>query len=168
MSKAIGPGGDQGSKGAVGAGGRCVHRGHGTGRLIACQRGKYGTARSQICHSRRMDFGASRQDHLAGQDDIAVVQAYGELDISTVPQLAALLIPAVAAGGRVILEGEGLSFVDSTGASLLLKAHRDAIDAAGRLDLVLMAEAVIRVLNLAGLIDILNVHPSLEAARRAC
>ena len=115
-----------------------------------------------------MDFGASRQDHLAGQDDIAVVQAYGELDISTVPQLAALLIPAVAAGGRVILEGEGLSFVDSTGASLLLKAHRDAIDAAGRLDLVLMAEAVIRVLNLAGLIDILNVHPSLEAARRAC
>jgi len=115
-----------------------------------------------------MDFGASRQDHLAEQDGIAVVQAHGELDISTVPQLAALLEPAVRAGGRVILEGEGLAFVDSTGATLLLRSHKEAIDASGRLDLVLTAEAVLRVLTLAGLIDILNVHPSLEAARRAC
>ena len=120
-----------------------------------------------MCHSRGMDFGASRQDHLVEQGGIAVVQSYGELDIATVPQLEAVLIPAVDQGGRVILEGAGLSFIDSTGVSLLLKVHRNAIDALGRLDIVLTAEAVIRVLTLAGLMDILNVHASLDEARRA-
>lgn len=109
----------------------------------------------------------SRRDELAGQDGIALVQVAGELDIQTVPQLASVLMPAVADGGRVILEGSGVSFADSTGASLLLKAHKDAIDAAGRLDLVLTADAVVRVLTLAGLMEILNVHASLDEARRA-
>lgn len=131
------------------------------------QRAKWRTAGPGVCDSRGMDFGASRQDQLVEHGGIAVVQAHGELDISTVPRLEAVLLPAVDQGGRVILEGAGLSFVDSTGVSLLLKAHKSAIDALGRLDLVLTSEAVIRVLKLAGLMDILNVHASLDDARRA-
>jgi anti-sigma B factor antagonist len=117
-----------------------------------------------------VDFAVSGPDEVdgpAGPGSIRVIQAKGELDIATVPYLEEVLVPAVAAGGRVILDGTDVTFTDSTGVSLLVKAHKTALDASGRLDLVLVAPAVLKVLDMSGLIEILNIHPTVEQARQA-
>lgn len=115
-----------------------------------------------------MDFGVWGPEGELGPVGVAVIGASGELDIGSVPILEGVLAPAVSAGGQVILDGTELMFTDSTGVTLFVRAHRDAMEAGGRLDLVLVEKAVLRVLELAGLIGVLNVHASVDLARRAC
>lgn len=110
-----------------------------------------------------VDFGVALDDR-AG---IVIVRVRGELDIHTAPELEAAVMPAVMPGARVIIDGQELEFTDSTGLSLFVKAHKRAADTGGRLDLVLVAPRVIRVVSMAGLMDILNVHGSLDDAIQA-
>lgn len=114
-----------------------------------------------------MDFGVWGPDGDVGPGGVAVVRVSGELDIQTVPALEAVLMPAAGLGGQVIVDASALTFADSTGISLFVRAHRDAQAAAGRLDLVVTESAVRRVLDLSGLIGILNVHDTLDQARRS-
>ncbi|MBU6245534.1 MAG: STAS domain-containing protein [Actinomycetales bacterium] len=103
---------------------------------------------------------------LGDRSGIAIVEVCGELDIHTAPQLEAVAIPAVTPGSWVIIDGKALEFTDSTGLSLFVKVHKRAVDAGGRLDLVLNPK-VTRVVELAGLMGILNVHDSLDDAIQA-
>ncbi len=126
------------------------------------------TGPRRLCHSPAMDFGVWGPEGELSPAGVAVIGASGELDIGSVPILEAVLAPAVSEGGQVILDGTDLKFTDSTGVTLFVRAHRDAMEAGGRLDLVLVEKAVLRVLELAGLIGVLNVHASVDLARRAC
>jgi len=109
-----------------------------------------------------VEFGVTLTEH----GGIPIVRVGGELDIHTAPQLEAVVIPAITPQARLIIDGEALGFADSTGLSLFIKAHKRAADAGGRLDLVLPPE-VRRVVDMAGLTDVLNVHESLQDAIEA-
>jgi anti-sigma B factor antagonist len=86
-------------------------------------------------------------------DDRGVVLALsGELDVITAPDLAAQLETLAAeACPRVLIELSGLSFVDSAGVSVLVKARHEAEANGRRLILRNATEQVSQVFSVLGL-----------------
>ena len=72
----------------------------------------------------------------------------GELDLATVPQVEELL---AARSGCVVLDLSRLDFIDSTGISLILRAHADAARDGWDLKIVPGTEEVQRVFRLVDL-----------------
>jgi anti-anti-sigma factor len=80
----------------------------------------------------------------------ARVTVSGELDIATVPPLDEALRRAAAAAYLVTLDLTGLEFTDSSGADLLLAAHRRIRGGNGRLLILRGAPEVDWLLALLG------------------
>jgi anti-sigma B factor antagonist len=101
-------------------------------------------------------------------DGHAVVALCGELDLFDSPDVASHLIAAVAAyGPNVIVDLTGLNFVDSCGLGVLVRVLRWTRANGGDLSLAAPQQLVRRVLEIAGLIDIFSVYPSLDQAMSA-
>jgi anti-anti-sigma factor len=83
----------------------------------------------------------------------------GELDLSSAPELERALTEIGAqAGDRVVFDLSHLSFMDSTGVSVLVRAKQDA-DAGGRSIAVRQPTGQVRrLLELVGLLDRLEVE----------
>jgi anti-sigma B factor antagonist len=90
----------------------------------------------------------------------------GEVDLATTPQLHAKLVDLVEVGeaGSVVVDLTPVAFMDSTGLSVLLAAHKRARADGGRVRLVCPAGPVLRVLRLTGMDKVLSVHGSLAEA----
>ena len=87
-----------------------------------------------------------------------VVTVYGEVDVATSPQLREQLIRLVSDGRvRLVLDLEGVDFLDSTGLTVLLHANQDR--ARGPLILRSPTRAVSRVLGLARVAELFRIEP---------
>lgn len=83
----------------------------------------------------------------------------GELDLTSAPDLAATLDDLLAQPhARVMLDLNGLSFVDSTGVSVLIKAKQAAATHERTLVLRRPTEQLERVFALVGLADWLAIE----------
>jgi anti-sigma B factor antagonist len=108
------------------------------------------------------------QDHFRVEtrirrDGAAVVAVAGELDLASSPRLEEELERVGETdAGLLILDLRDLEFMDSTGLSLLVKAHQRASDAGRRFGLVNGGPQVQRLLSLTGLTDRLTVVDSPE------
>lgn len=94
----------------------------------------------------------------------AVVAVRGELDIATAPELMAALEEAAAMGtGRVVVSLLDTSFIDSTGLTTLLRAHKGDN---GDFSIVCGPDnfEVRRVIDLMGFNEVFTIHESLSAA----
>ena len=67
-------------------------------------------------------------------------------------------------GRQLIVDLEGVDFIDSAGLGVLLGGLEPAKAAEGDLELVATGQNVIRVLELTGLTRTFQMHPSLAAA----
>jgi anti-anti-sigma factor len=86
-----------------------------------------------------------------------VVRVSGELDIATAPRLQLVLDEAIASDpASVMLDLDGLDFLDSTGITVLVRARRRLEDQGARLVLDGISPAVERVLEVAGVLDSLR------------
>ena len=95
----------------------------------------------------------------------AVVQVSGELDSDTRPMLEDGLGEVIDAGVRhVVLDFAGVTFVDSSGLSLLVLSLRRLDDLGGRLYLADVQKPVRTVLALSALDRVLAVYDSVAAA----
>ena len=82
--------------------------------------------------------------------ETSVVSLAGELDLSAVPRIEGALFEQVRARSGVIVDLTRVSFIDSTGIGLLIKAFR-AVDGGGALHTVVAPGSQIdRVFRLAG------------------
>ena len=87
-----------------------------------------------------------------------VISVSGELDLATSPVLDAALIRAgAAAAERVILDLRNVSFMDSTGLSVLVKAQRRATESHQLLAVMTGHDQVLRLLTLTGVADRLTL-----------
>lgn len=86
-----------------------------------------------------------------------VISVSGELDLATSPVLDAALIRAGAAAERVTLDLRKVSFMDSTGLSVLVKAQRHATESDQPLVVMTGNDQVLRLLNLTGVADRLTL-----------
>jgi anti-anti-sigma factor len=96
---------------------------------------------------------------------LCVVQLAGELDIATAPPLIQYLRQETASGcAHLVLDVAGVRFLAAAGISLILAAMHNDNGVRGRLHLVGVTgnHIVARVLHLAGLMPLLDVHDSIE------
>lgn len=94
-------------------------------------------------------------------NDIAVIAPSGDIDINTVPllreQLDAVLDTETR---RVIIGCQNVDFIDSSGLALLLSRTRQMVARGGVLSLANASPQILRIFQIAQLIDILHVTPA--------
>lgn len=93
-----------------------------------------------------------------------VVSVAGELDLAAAEGLWARLEPLIAPENLVVLDGNGITFLDSSGLRVLLLAASRASAAGAAFRLVVPQPAVRRVLDLAGAADHLETREDVAAA----
>jgi anti-sigma B factor antagonist len=101
-------------------------------------------------------------------DQCTVLSVSGELDLNTAPELSTAVNEMVANGSaRLVLDLSTLTFCDSSGLTAFVRANQAVQAAAGRLVLARPTPIVQRVLELTGLVEVLEVAASLESAQVA-
>jgi anti-sigma B factor antagonist len=94
-----------------------------------------------------------------------VVQVSGELDMGTRPMLEDCLRDVIDGGARhVVLDFAGVTFMDSSGLSLLVLALKRLGDIGGRLCLAGVQQPVRKVLVRSAVDTVLDVYDSVAAA----
>ena len=102
----------------------------------------------------------------AGAADVVAVR--GELDMATAITLAGCLNEVLMdASGPVIVDLSGLRFMDSTGMSVLLNAHRRLARQGRSLTLACPPGPVLRVFELTNMVDTLRVCANRAEAEQA-
>lgn len=89
----------------------------------------------------------------------------GSLDFETSPSLRAAMLEAADQGKHdIVVDLSHLEFLDSSGLGALIGAHKRALENAGRLRVIISTGTIARLLTITGLMDVLAVYPSIEAA----
>jgi anti-sigma B factor antagonist len=92
-----------------------------------------------------------------------VVVAEGEIDIATSPGLDQVLDAAISSGHtNVAVDLQGVTFMDSTGLRSLIASHRRIGELGGAFVVVAAAGPARRLLELAGVVEVLQVVASVD------
>ena len=95
----------------------------------------------------------------------AVVAVAGELDVYTAPALEEAIGELVDQGTHdIVVDLTTVTFMDSTGLGLLIKALKWTREKQGSLRIVANTERVLKVFRITGLESVLAIHDSVEAA----
>jgi anti-anti-sigma factor len=86
-----------------------------------------------------------------GTGDLRIVRPVGELDISTVAELAPVVERACSSRADLVVDLSGLSFLDCAGLRVLLYAHAVTNSNGGSLRLIAGSKTVQRIFQLTGL-----------------
>ena len=97
--------------------------------------------------------------------DHVVLEVGGEIDVYTAPKLRERLMEIIGDGQlHVVVDLSRVDFLDSTGLGVLVGAHRRLRARDGALELVCPHERLVKVFRIAGLENVLDIHPSVEEA----
>jgi anti-sigma B factor antagonist len=89
----------------------------------------------------------------------------GEVDIYTSPELKSALAAAAADGASTLIVNlNGVGFIDSSGLGVLVGALRRAREAGGDLRIVSAQEGVARILRITGLDRVFVLHTTVAEA----
>lgn len=95
----------------------------------------------------------------------AVMRVAGEVDVLTSTTLRHALALHMGAGRPdLIVDLSGVTFLDSTGLSVLVRAERQVRERGGRMDLVVAQERVVDLLRITALEQIFRIHRTLQEA----
>jgi anti-sigma B factor antagonist len=94
-----------------------------------------------------------------------VFKLSGSVDVATSPTLrAALLEAAEHEGHALVVDLTHVEFLDSSGLGALIGAFRRAGERNGTLRIVAQEGQILRLFRITGLLDILAVYPTVDAA----
>jgi anti-sigma B factor antagonist len=97
--------------------------------------------------------------------EVVVVSVGGELDMATAPQLQDQITDLLDSGrARLVLDLTDLSFCDSTGLSVLVRAKNSCDEIGGSLRLAAPQRGVRRILEVSGLVEVLLTYPTVDEA----
>ncbi|HEX5543249.1 MAG TPA: anti-sigma factor antagonist [Micromonospora sp.] len=98
-------------------------------------------------------------------DPFVVVSVAGELDLATAPQLQDQVTALLDQGrNRLIFDLTDLSFCDSTGLSVFLSAKNSCEETGGLIRLAAPQRGVLRILQVSGLVEVLETYPTVAEA----
>ena len=99
------------------------------------------------------------------EGDRTVVTVGGEIDVYTAPKLREQLIDLVSTGNyHLIVDMEGVDFLDSTGLGVLVAGLNRAREVGGSLSLVCPQERVLKLFRITGLDEVFTVHSTVDEA----
>lgn len=96
------------------------------------------------------------------------IEVLGDIDIATAPELRDMLVLRIDAGARhVVLDIDGVNFLDSSGLGVLVGALQYIRARGGNLDLVCTDAKLLKIFALTSLDDAFGIHGSTHAALMA-
>jgi anti-sigma B factor antagonist len=99
------------------------------------------------------------------RDGAAVVTAAGEIDAATADSLKQAISSSLDAGvRRVLVDFAEVTFIDSTGLGVLVKAHRNAEAADASFGVVHPTRQTRKLIGVLGLDELLNIYDSFDEA----
>lgn len=98
---------------------------------------------------------------------VRVLHVRGEIDIAVADEFWRVLEPLLTAGTLVAMECSGVSFFDSMGLRVVVKAQNRAEETGAAFVLAGPSGAVARVLELSGVTGMFTTYPGLERALAA-
>jgi anti-sigma B factor antagonist len=102
------------------------------------------------------------------EGDHTVVVVGGEIDVYTAPKLREQLIDLVSAGHyHLVVDMEGVEFLDSTGLGVLVGGLKRVRAHDGSLRLVCTQERILKIFRITGLTKVFPIHASIEEALAA-
>lgn len=105
---------------------------------------------------------------VAEREDHAVLIVNGEVDVQTAPRFREQLLELVDRGHRrIVVDLDGVQFLDSTGLSALVGALKRLRRQNGHLGLVCNQPRILRTLEITGLDKVFTIHRSVRAAAGA-
>ena len=108
-----------------------------------------------------MDLGLDVEE----RDGFAVLSVRGEVDVYTAPRFRERLIELVSEGKhRIIVDLEGVDFLDSTGLGVLVGALKRVKAHDGSLSLVCTQDKLLKIFKITGLTKVFPIHASVEEA----
>jgi anti-sigma B factor antagonist len=97
--------------------------------------------------------------------DRTVIEVSGEIDVYTAPRLREALIGLVEAGNfRLIVDMEGVEFLDSTGLGVLVGGLKRVRAHDGSIDLVCTQGRILRIFRITGLSKVFDIYDSVDEA----
>jgi anti-sigma B factor antagonist len=94
-----------------------------------------------------------------------IIEVSGEIDVYTAPRLRETLVSLVDAGNyRLIVDMEGVEFLDSTGLGVLVGGLKRVRAFDGGIDLVCTQGRILRIFRITGLSKVFNIFDSVEEA----
>lgn len=97
--------------------------------------------------------------------DWIVVTVTGEVDVYTAPKLKDELVGLIEEGkNQIVVDLEGVEFMDSSGLGVLVGALRRLKEREGTLALVCTKGPVLRILSITGLNKVFPVYQSVDEA----
>lgn len=94
-----------------------------------------------------------------------MLEVGGEVDIYTAPKLRERLVELIDAGNdRIVVDLEGVGFMDSTGLGSLVAGLKRIRERDGELSIVCTREPVLKVFGITGLDRVFAVHTSVGDA----
>lgn len=102
------------------------------------------------------------------QAGLSTIRLRGELDLSSAPALEGVLAEHVGVTSVTVIDLEGLEFMDSTGLRILARAHQSVRGSGDRFLLGRPSPAVVRVLQVAGLVEHFDYVEGAPPRERVC
>ena len=95
--------------------------------------------------------------------DRYLITVSGEVDLATSPDLDVAIIAAIDSGATsVVIDLTDVSFMDSSGLGVIVRALKRCREAENDLDLVITNERVLKVFGITGLDQVIPIHASIE------
>jgi anti-sigma B factor antagonist len=99
---------------------------------------------------------------------VTVIAVSGEIDVYTAPKLREKLISLVEAGSyQLIVDMEGVEFLDSTGLGVLVGGLKRVRAHDGWIDLVCTQSRIQRIFRITGLNKVFSIYDSVAEATAA-
>jgi anti-sigma B factor antagonist len=99
------------------------------------------------------------------QNGFAVLAVRGEVDVYTAPRLRERLVELVSQGHqKVVVDLEGVDFLDSTGLGVLVGGLKRLRSHDGDLTLVCTQRRILKVFEITGLTKVFSIFESVDAA----
>ena len=97
-----------------------------------------------------------------------VLDVGGEVDLSTAPVLRSRIEGIVDDGGRrLVVDLADVSFMDSSGLSVLVVGFKGMREAGGQMAVVCPNASIAKIFSITGLDRVFSIHPSLHEALSA-
>jgi anti-sigma B factor antagonist len=104
----------------------------------------------------------------SGTQGSTVIAVGGEIDVYTAPKLREQLINLVESGSYyLIVDMEGVEFLDSTGLGVLVGGLKRVRAHDGWIDLVCTQTRILRIFRITGLSNVFDIYDTVAAAEAA-
>ena len=99
------------------------------------------------------------------KNGVAVLAVKGEVDVYTAPRLREKLVELVTQGKhRIVVDLEGVEFLDSTGLGVLVGGLKRVRSHNGDLGLVCTQHRILKVFEITGLTKVFSIHDTVDDA----